>query len=53
MFFSSIDDFYIDVLDTCMADVHCPICLTISCNKTVSTESEYNMHADNSDYITK
>ena len=33
--FSSIDDFYIDVLDKCMSDVHCPICLTISCNKTV------------------
>ena len=50
--FSSIDDFYIDVLDKCMSDVHCPICLTISCNKTVSNENEY-IQADNSDYITK
>ena len=48
--FSSIDDFYIYVLDKCMFDVHCPICLTISCNKTVSNE---NIHADNSDYNTK
>ena len=30
--FSPIDDFHIDVLDKCMSDVHCPICLTISCN---------------------
>ena len=50
--FSSIDDFYIDVLDKCMSDVHCPICLTISCNKTVSNEIEYT-RADNSDYVTK
>ena len=50
--FSAIDDFYIDVLDKCMSDVHCPICLTISCNKTVSNENEYT-RADNSDYITK
>ena len=50
--FSSIDDFYIDVLDKCMSDVHCPICLTISCNKTVSNENEY-IRADNSDYIIK
>ena len=33
------DDFYIDVLDKCMSDVHYPICLTISCNKTVSNEN--------------
>ena len=52
MFFSSIDDFYTDVLDKCMSDVHCPICLTISCKKTVSNENEY-IHGDNSDYITK
>ena len=50
--FSSIDDFYIDVLDKCMSRVHCPICITISCNKTVSNENEYT-RADNSDYITK
>ena len=34
-----------------MSDLHCPICLTISCNKTVSNENEY-IRADNSDYIT-
>ena len=52
MFFSSIYDFYIDVLDKCMFDVHCPICLTIACNKTVSNENEY-IRAHNRDYITK
>ena len=35
-----------------MSDVHCPICLTISCKKAVSNENEY-IRADNSDYITK
>ena len=35
-----------------MSDVHCPICLTISCNKTASIENEY-IRADNSDYIIK
>ena len=50
--FSSIDDFYIYVLDKCMSNVHCPICLTISCNKTVSDENQY-IRADNCDYIAK
>ena len=39
--FSSIDDFYIYVSDKCMSNLHCPICLTISCNKTVSNENQY------------
>ena len=50
--FSSIDDFYIDIFDKCMSDVHCPICLTISCKKTVSNDTE-SIRADYSDYITK
>ena len=33
-----------------MSDVHCLICLTISCNNTVSNENE---RADDNDYITK
>ena len=28
-------------LDKCMSDVHCPICLTISCNNNISNENEH------------
>ena len=30
-------DFYIDTLDSCMSDVHCPVCLFFSCDKTIVT----------------
>ena len=32
--------------------VQCPICFSISCNKTVSNENKY-VRDDNSDYIIK
>ena len=44
--FPNVDDFYVDILDTCMSDVHCPICLVMFCNLTVSTRNENVMHTD-------
>ena len=35
-----------------MSDVQCPICQSVSCNKTVSNENEL-IHVDNKDYIMK
>ena len=34
--FRYVDDFYVDILDKCMCDVHCPICLVMLCKPTVS-----------------
>lgn len=30
--FLNVTDFYIDSLDTCMSDVHCPVCIVMSFN---------------------
>ena len=34
--FHKTNDFYIDTLDTCMSDVHCPVCIVFSCKKGCS-----------------
>ena len=44
-----IVDFYVDIFDKCMSDVHCPICLVMSCNSDVSTDKA-NDCIDNSKY---
>ena len=38
--FPYVDDFYVDILDKCMSDVHCPICLEMICKPTVSIKNE-------------
>ena len=48
-----IVDFYVDIFDKSMSDVHCPICLVMSCNSDVSTDKA-NDYVDNSKYsVTK
>ena len=41
-----VDDFYVDILDKCMSDVHCPICFVMLCKPTVSIKNENVMHTD-------
>ena len=40
--FPYVDDFYVDILDKCMSDVHCPICLVMLCKPTVSIKNNNN-----------
>ena len=47
--YPNIVDFYVDVFDKCMSDVHCPICLAISYNDEVVGEI-VNDCIDNSKY---
>ena len=49
--FPKIVDFYIDVFDKCMSDVHCPVCLIISNESTVNDFEERII--DNIDYNRK
>ena len=44
--FPYVDDFYVDILDKCMSDVHCPICLVMICKPTVSIKNDNCMHTD-------
>ena len=44
--FPYIDDFYVDILDKCMSDVHFPICLVMLCKPTVSIKNANCMHTD-------
>ena len=44
--FPYVDDFYVDILDKCMSDVHSPICLVMLCKPTVSIRNENVMHTD-------
>ena len=44
--FPYVDDFYVDILDKCMSDVHYPICLVMLCNPIVSMKNENVMHTD-------
>ena len=48
-------DFYIDTLDRCMSDVHCPVCLIFSCDKNIVTHHNEveNVTADNGNYNIK
>ena len=50
--FPNISEFYIDVLDKCMSDVHCPVCMTVSFNNYVPVISsqENSNTMDNSKY---
>ena len=47
--YPNIVDFYVDVFDNSMSDVHCPICLVISCNDEVIS-ARVNDCIDNSKY---
>ena len=38
--FPYVDDFYVDILDKYMSDVHCPICLVMLFKPTVSIKNE-------------
>ena len=42
--FPYVDDFYVDILDKCMSDVHFPICLVMICKPTVSIKNDNFMH---------
>ena len=42
--FPYVDAFYVDILDKCMTDVLCPICLVMICKPTVSIKNENVMH---------
>ena len=44
--FPYVDDFYVDIPDKCMSDVHCPICLVMICKPTVSIKNDNCMHTD-------
>ena len=44
--FPYVDDLYVDILDKCMSDVLCPICLVMICKPTVSIKNENCMHTD-------
>ena len=48
-------DFYIDTLDRCMSDVHCPVCLIFSSDKNIVTHHNEveNVTADNGNYNIK
>ena len=45
--------FYIDTLDTCMSDVHCPVCIVLSCKDVVITQyNDFdNVVCDRSKYV--
>ena len=52
--FPHIIDFYIDVFDKCISDVHCPICLVLSSDRNVSCERvDTSIDSNNSDFIVK
>ena len=51
--FPYVDDFYVDILEKCMSDVHCPICLVMLCTPTVSIKNENVMHIDRKYVIDK
>ena len=38
--------FYVYILDKCMSDVHCPICVVMLCKPTVSIKNDNCMHTD-------
>ena len=45
--FPYVDYFYVDILDNCMSDVHCPtISLVMLCKPTVTIMNENVMHTD-------
>ena len=46
-------DFYIDTLDTCMSDVHCPVCIVSSCKDAVITKyNDFdNVVCDHNKYV--
>ena len=46
-------DFYIDTLDTCMSDVHCPVCIVLSCKDALITKyNDFdNVVCDRSKYV--
>ena len=44
--FPYVDDFYVDILDKCMSDVHCSICLVMICKPTVLIKNDNCMHTD-------
>ena len=44
-----IVDFYVDIFDKSMSDVHCPICLVMSCNGELPS-GKVNDCIDNSKY---
>ena len=49
--FPKFVDFHIDILDKCMSDVHCPVCVFIASDINSCTMSETsNDNVDNSKY---
>ena len=50
--FPKFSDFYIDILDSCMSDVHCPVCVLISCKESYKKDKNVNKK-ENSKYCIK
>ena len=46
-------DFYIDTLNTCMSDVHCPVCIVFSCmDEVIPKCNDFdNVVCDRSKYV--
>ena len=40
--FPKFSDFYIDILDSCMSDVHCPACVLLSRKETYKKDKNVN-----------
>ena len=49
--FPNIIDFYVDVLDKCLSDVHCPICLEMSFKTSTSNRNDNVTLYNNSKYV--
>ena len=51
--FPKTSDFYIDILDTCISDVHWPVCIVFSCKDAViTTYNDFdNVVCDRSKYV--
>ena len=49
--FPNIVDFYVDVLDKCLSNVHCPICLEMSFKTSASNRNDNITMYNNSKYV--
>ena len=49
--FPNIVDFYVDVIDKCLSDVHCPICLEMSFNTSAPNRNDNVTMCNNSKYV--
>ena len=50
--FPKFSDFYIDIMDSCMSDVHCHVCVLLSCTESYKKDTNLN-NKNNSKYWLK